>query len=404
MNICERFLKYVKIETTSNPKSGTHPSSIKEFDLAKILVKDMKELNIKDISLDDKCYIYGTYKANSKEKLPTIGLIAHMDTSCDMSAKDINPQIIKNYDGGKITLNKQLNITMNPVDFPFLNSLKGRTIITTDGTTLLGADDKAGICEILEAINYLEHNKDIIHGDIKICFTPDEEIGEGTDFINLEKFKCDYAYSLDGDKEGCIEYENFNAASAKVTINGINIHPGSAKGHMLNSILIAQEFNSLLPTFDNPAYTEKYEGFNHLNEINGNVEKTTLQYIIRNHDKDLFLKQKNDFKISCDFLNSKYNSNTCELEIVDSYYNMAYLLKDHMEIVQKAIKAIEESGVEVIIKPIRGGTDGAMLTYKGIMCPNLGTGGFNYHGRYELVSLEGMEKAVQIIINIIKNV
>ena len=399
----ERFLKYVSFSTNSNPNSGLHPSSDKQWALLKHLEKEMKDMGLSDVYLSDKGYVYGHLKKNS-EGYKTIGFIAHVDTSCDASDENINPQIINNYDGNDIILNKELNIITKVSEYPFLKELKGRTIITTDGLTLLGADDKAGICTIMGAIDYLNEHPEIKHGNICVCFTPDEEIGEGTMFFEKDKFPCDFAYTIDGGLEGEINYENFNAASAKVTIHGSNIHPGTAKGHMINSILLSQEFNSHLDPNMVPEKTEKYEGFNHLNSISGNVEETKMHYIIRNHDMNKFNAQKNEFKRITELLNKKYNANIFELELNDSYYNMYEIIKDHMEIVSIAKDATIEANVKPDIRPIRGGTDGAMLTYKGIMTPNLGTGGFNFHGKYEGVSLEGMEKVIQIIINIIKKV
>ena len=398
-NIINRFLRYVSIDTQSDPNSNLHPSTKKQFDLLNVLEKDMKELGLINIKKDEHCYIYGILKGNDNRK-KSVGLISHMDTSCDASGENIKPQIIRNYDGKDIKLNSDL--TMSTKEFPFLPSFKGRTLITTDGTTLLGGDDKAGITEILEAIDCINKNN-IPHGDIYVGFTPDEEIGEGTLFFDLDYFKPDFAYTVDGGVEGEITYENFNAASCLVTINGFNIHPGHAKGHMKNSISIANEFDSLLPKKQRPEYTENYEGFNHLNNIEGNVEKTTMHYIIRNHDRVLFEKQKEEFLKICDYINKKYGSNTCVLDIKDSYYNMYDILKDKKEIIDLGIKSIKEANLEVSITPIRGGTDGATLTYKGLPCPNLGTGGFNCHGKFEFVTVEGMEKVVQILINIVKN-
>lgn len=400
MKAYERLLKYVKIDTTSDPKSNLHPSSANQKVLAQMLVEEMKDLGISDVYLDEHGYVYGTIPSNMAKKVKTIGFIAHMDTSCDMSGKDVNPIIINNYDGEDVILNKKENIVLKVKEFPFLKNLVNKSLIVTDGTTLLGADNKAGIAEILTMVETLIKNPEIKHGTIKIAFTPDEEIGEGSLFFDVKNFNCDFAYTVDGDQEGEINYENFNAASATVKINGINIHPGSAKNKMKNSILIAMEFQSLLPTFLNPAFTENYEGFNHLNEIDGNVEKTTLHYIIRNHDMEKFTKQKGDFvKISA-FLNDKYGDNTIELTIKDSYFNMYEHIKNHMEIVEIAKEATCMAKLEPIIKPIRGGTDGAALTFKGLPCPNLGTGGYNFHGRYECITIEGMDKSTEILLNI----
>ena len=402
MKIIDRFLKYVQIETTSNPDSTNHPSSDIQFNLGNILVDELHELGVVDAYIDKHCYVYGSIEANS-DGFPTIGLIAHMDTSPDISGKNVNPQIIDNYDGKDVVLNKQDNIILKVSEFPDLKTRIGQTLIVTDGHTLLGADDKAGICEIMSVIEYLKNNPNFKHGKILICFTPDEEIGEGTTCFDFKNFQCDFAFTIDGGKEGSIDYENFNAASCHVTINGVNIHPGSAKGHMVNSILIAQEFNSLLPAFNIPANTEMYEGFNHLNDIVGTVEKTDMYYIIRNHDINKFNKQKQDFENIKEFINKKYFPNTCEVTIKDSYFNMYEVLKNHMYIIDLAIEATKEANLTPIITPIRGGTDGARLTFEGIICPNLGTGGANFHGRYEYITLEGMEKSIEVILNILKN-
>lgn len=401
MKAYERLLKYVQVETTSDPKSGLHPSTPTQIEFAKMLIEEMKTLGIKDIIFTKEGYVYGLIPKNIDKKVPTIGLIAHMDTSSDMTAKNVNPQIHKNYNGEDIVLNKEKNIVMKVSDFPFLKELTGRTLITTDGLTLLGADDKAGIAEILTLAEILKNNPDIKHGDIKIAFTPDEEIGEGAMFFDVEGFGCDFAYTVDGDKEGYLNFETFNAASVDVTINGRNIHPGSAKQKMINSIHIAYEFHQMLPTFFNPAFTEQYEGFNHLNEINGTVEKTQMHYIVRNHDFTIFEKQKEDFKRIAEFLNQKYPDHTVELTIKDSYYNMYEHLKNHPEIIELAKDACKMAQVEPVIKPVRGGTDGAVLTYKGLMCPNIGTGGFNFHGKYEFITVEGMDKTVEILQNIV---
>ena len=401
-NLLERFLRYVSFETTSNPNSGSHPSSSKEFELINFLENELKELGLNNIHKSDEAYLYALLKKNSDKEFHKIGFIAHVDTSSDMSGKDIKAKIIKNYDGLDVSLNQELNITMKTQEFPFLKDLVGKTLITTDGTTLLGADDKAGIAEILTMIDYLNHHPEIEHGDIYIAFTPDEEIGEGTLCFDLEKFPCDFAYTVDGGPEGEISYENFNAASALVKIKGINIHPGSAKDHMVNSMLIAMEFNNSLNPNMIPSKTELYEGFNHLNNINGTVEETTMHYIIRNHNKEIFNKQKEEFLEIAERINSQYSFNPVEVIIKDSYYNMYDILKDRLEIVNIAIEATKKANVKPLISPIRGGTDGATLTYKGLPTPNIGTGGYNFHGKYECITLEGMEKVVEILINIVK--
>ena len=401
-NVTSRLLKYVKINTISDPKSETLPSTQIQFDLAKILVEDLTEIGVKDASLDENCYVMGSIPGNAKNA-PAIGLIAHMDTSPEFSGENVKPQIIEDYDGNDIVLNKDLNIVMKVSDFPYLADFNGHTLITTDGTTLLGADNKAGIAEILEVAKYFIDNPDVKHGDIKICFTPDEEVGRGTEKFDLEKFGADFAYTLDGSFEGEIEYENFNAASAVVKIHGTNIHPGSAKHKMKNSLLIAMEFNALLPVFDVPQYTEGYEGFYHLDEAGGNVELTTLEYIIRDHDMEKFTARKEFMTKAAAFINEKYGEGTAEIEIKDSYFNMREHILPVMHIVDSAVAAMEKTGVKPIVKAIRGGTDGAALSYKGLPTPNIFTGGFNYHGRYEAVSVQSMNKAIATVIEILKS-
>lgn len=401
-NVTSRLLKYVKVNTISDPKSETLPSTQIQFDLAKILVEDLKEIGVKDASLDESCYVMGSIPGNA-ENAPAIGLIAHMDTSPEFSGENVKPQIIEDYDGNDIVLNEDLNIVMKVSDFPYLADFKGHTLITTDGTTLLGADNKAGIAEIMEVAKYFIDNPDVKHGDIKICFTPDEEVGRGTEKFDLEKFGADFAYTLDGSFEGEIEYENFNAASAVIKIHGTNIHPGSAKHKMKNSLLIAMEFNALLPVFDVPQYTEGYEGFYHLDEAGGTVELTTLEYIIRDHDMEKFTARKEFMTKAAAFINEKYGEGTAEIEIKDSYFNMREHILPVMHIVDSAVAAMEKTGVKPIVKAIRGGTDGAALSYKGLPTPNIFTGGFNYHGRYEAVSVQSMNKAIATVIEILKS-
>lgn len=401
--LLERFLKYVSYETASDPTSGLHPSNPKEVDLLNHLKEELEELGLHYL-YSKEGYLYAFLDSNTNKPCKTIGFITHVDTSCDASGKDIKPQIFENYDGNDVVINKELNIRLDTNEFKFLKNLKSRTLITTDGTTLLGADDKAGIAEIMTAIEYLINHPEIEHGKIFIAFTPDEEIGEGTMFFDTSFFNCDFAYTIDGGVEGEINYENFNAASCVVTIKGINIHPGTAKDHMINSLLLAMDFNSYLDSNMIPAKTCNHEGFNHLNGLNGTVEETKMHYIIRNHDKELFEKQKREFEKIARTINEKYHGDYVSLETKDSYYNMYDIVKDHMDIVNIAVDATKEANVEPLIDPIRGGTDGATLTYKGIITPNLGTGGFNFHGRYECITLEGMEKVVEIILNIVKKV
>lgn len=402
MKTHERFLKYVGIDTTSNPHSNLHPSSETQLILARLLIQELKDLQVGDVVLSEQGYVYGTIKKNTEENYDSIGFLAHMDTSCDFSGKDIKPRIIYDYDGKDVTLNKELDIIMKAKEFPFLENLKGESLIVTDGTTLLGADDKAGIAEIMSLIHYLNRHPEIEHGEIKICFTPDEEIGEGPLHFDNDYFIVDYAYTVDGGAHNVINYENFNAASAVVTINGINIHPGTAKGHMINSMSVAKEFDSLLPKGKRPEYTEGYEGFNHLNEIKGNVEKTIMHYIIRNHSRELFEQQKTDFKKIKSKLDSKYVKNTVILEIRNTYLNMYEFIKDNLRCVEVATAAIKATGSTPKAEPVRGGTDGAQISFMGIPCPNLGTGGYNFHGKYECITIEEMERCVNVLINIVK--
>ncbi len=400
--LVERFLNYVKIDTESDPNSDTCPSTKKQFNLAKVLVDELTEMGLKDVSLDDNGYIMAVLPSNIEKKAPVIGFIAHMDTSPDTTGKNVNPQIVKNYDGGDIVLNKNKNIVLSPKDFPELEIYEGEDIITTDGTTLLGADDKAGVAEIMTAMEYLTSNPDIKHGTIKVGFTPDEEIGRGADEFDVEKFDADFAYTIDGGQVGEIEYENFNAALAKVTINGRNVHPGTAKNKMVNSITIAMQLNSMLPKNEVPEYTEGYEGFFHLNKIKGNVNQTNLEYIIRDHDKDKFEDKKKTMERIAKFINDSIEGCIIELDIKDQYYNMTEKIEPVMHIVETAQKAIKEIGIEPITMPIRGGTDGARLSYMGLPCPNIFAGGHNFHGRYEYVPIGSMKKAVETILKIIE--
>ena len=396
----ERFLEYVKIDTKSDPKSSTQPSSEIQFDLGRILEAEMKELGLSNVELDDKCNLYGFLPSNSDKDIPKVGFLAHMDTSFDFSGKDVNPRIIENYDGKDIQLNK--DVILSPTVFPELLDHVGLDLIVTDGNTLLGADDKAGIAEILTAMEYLITHPEIEHGDIYVAFTPDEEIGEGVDTFNLEKFKPDFAYTIDGGRCGEIQFENFNAASGHVTIKGSNVHPGASKNKMTNSIAIAMELDSLLPIQMRPQYTERYEGFFHLNEIKGNVEETTMNYIIRDHDREKFEEKKNLLQAAADYLNKKY-PNTVFVEIKDSYYNMREVVEPKMEIIDLVVEAMGELDIVPIIEPIRGGTDGARLSFMGIPCPNIFTGGMNAHGKFEYVAIQSMEKATELIIKIVEN-
>lgn len=403
LTVHEKFLNYVKFDTQSSSESTTCPSTDKQKKLAAFLVDEMKSMGIQEARMDEYGYVYGSIPSNTKKtNVPAIGFIAHMDTSPAMSGYEVKPQVIKAYDGNDIVLNKEKNIVMKISMFDKLKKYIGHDLIVTDGTTLLGADNKAGIAEILSLAEFFANNPQVEHGTIKIGFTPDEEIGRGADKFDVEGFGADFAYTVDGNELGELEYENFNAASAKVTINGANIHPGAAKHKMKNSILIAMEFQSMLPVFENPAYTEKYEGFNHLDGISGNVEMSKLDYIIRDHDMEKFKAKKERFEKIAEFLNHKYGENTIVLDIYDTYYNMKEKILPHMHIIETAMQAMRNLNIEPTIVPIRGGTDGARLSYMGLPCPNLCAGGLNYHGKYEFISIQSMEKIVEILKEIVK--
>ena len=400
--VLEKFLRYISIDTQSDDGSETCPSTKKQLDLANLLFGELNQLGLKNVSIDDNGYVMATLPSNIKKKVPIIGFIAHMDTSPDVSGVNIKPKQIENYGGNNIVLNTENNVILSPDEFPELKSYIGQTLITTDGTTLLGADDKAGIAEIMTAIEYLVNNPNIKHGEIKIGFTPDEEIGRGVDFFDVKKFGAEYAYTMDGGRIGELEYENFNAASAKIKINGRNIHPGYAKNKMYNAILIAMELNSLLPHHERPEYTQDYEGFIHLIKINGTVESASIEYIIRDHDREKFEYKKEFVTKVCKFINSKYPEGTAVLELKDQYYNMREKVEPVIHIVNIAKQAMEEVGVKPIIVPIRGGTDGSRLSYMGLPCPNIFAGGHNFHGRLEYIPVESMEKAVEVILKIIE--
>lgn len=402
MEIKERFLNYVSFDTQSAENSQTVPSTSKQLKLGKYLVEELQSLGIENALLNEYGVVYGTIPSNNNHQGDVIGFIAHMDTSPDASGKDINPQIIKNYQGQKITLNEDKKLYLDPEQYPQLLHLIHHDLITTDGTTLLGADDKAGIAIIMQMVEYLHTHPEFKHNDIQIAFTPDEEIGCGSNHFDVKYFNADYAYTIDGGDIHIIEYENFNAFSAKVNIHGRSIHPGSAKNKMINSTRVAYEFDSLLPVHMRPESTEGYEGFNHLHAIQGTCEETTMDYIIRNHDLQQAKKQCQEFIDIVEFLNKKYGYQIIDLTITESYLNMKEALKDHMFIVEQALAAIKENGLDAYCSPIRGGTDGARLTFMGLPCPNLGTGGFNYHGPYEYCSLTMMEKQVQILLHILK--
>lgn len=400
--LIERFLKYVKIDTQSDENSQSCPSTEKQLVLAKLLVEELNSLGLSDVSLDENGYVMATLPSNIDKKVPVIGFISHMDTSPDMSGENVNPQIIKNYDGGDIVINKEKNLILSPKLFPEMKEFIGHTLITTDGNTLLGADDKAGIAEIITAIEYFVKNPQVKHGTVKIAFTPDEEIGRGVDKFDVKKFGAEFAYTIDGSGPGELEYENFNAAKATVKIQGRNVHPGYAKNKMLNAMLIAMEFNSLLPVFERPEFTQDYEGFYHLIKMDGSVENATLVYIIRDHDRVKFENKKTFIKKVGDFIQEKFGNDVISIEVVDQYYNMREKVEPVFHIVEIAKKAMELVGVQPKVVPIRGGTDGSKLSYMGLPCPNIFAGGMNFHGKYEYVSVETMEKAKEVIIKIIE--
>jgi len=399
----DRFLQYVSFDTQSKEDSATYPSTEKQWVLAHRIASDLQSLGIA-VSIDEFGYVIGKIPANIAKKTARIAFIAHMDTSPDASGKDISPRIVSAYDGKTIVLNEKLDIRMDPAVFETLKGNIGQDLIVTDGTTLLGADDKAGAAEIVSLAEYLMKNPAVPHGDVSFVFTPDEEVGRGTEKLDLKKVEADFAYTLDGSTVGEIAYENFNAALAKVLITGKSVHPGSAKGKMLNSIRVAEEFDRLLPEFMRPEATEKYEGFNHIMGFQGTCEETVIRYIIRNHDRALFARQKTDFENASAYINQKYGAGVCTLEIKDQYFNMREKIDRAIHVVDIAKAAIRECGLEVIVEPIRGGTDGARLTELGLPCPNLGTGGYNYHGPFEYCSIQEMNLAVEIAKKIVAKV
>lgn len=400
MTVVDRFLDYVKFDTQSDELTNLTPSTPGQMIFAQHLEQILQSMGLKDISLDENGYLMATLPGNSPKKdLPVVGFIAHLDTSPDMSGRHVNPRIVKNYDGGDIMLNAENNIVLSPAEFPELNHYKGQDLIVTDGTTLLGADDKAGIAEIITAVDYLMNHPEIKHGDIRIAFNPDEEIGQGAHKFDVKRFGADWAYTMDGGEIGELEYENFNAAVARVTFTGRNVHPGYAKHKMINSIRIANQFAIMLPRWETPEHTEGYEGFYHLISIEGTVEKTTLTYIIRDHDRDRFERRKKEFEHLTRKINHEFPG-VASLDIKDQYYNMREKIEPVKHIIDIAIKAMELAGVEPKVVPIRGGTDGAQLSFKGLPCPNIFAGGLNFHGRYEFVPIPSMEKASQVIVEI----
>ena len=401
MELKERFLKYVAINTRSDENSETFPSTAVQWDLLNALVEEMKLLGLQDVTIDKYGYAMGTIPATpGKENAPVIGFLAHVDTAPDMSGENVRPHIIESYDGKDIVLNNAL--TMKVSDFPELSRFVGHTLIHTDGTTLLGADDKAGVAEIMTAAEYLMSHPEIEHGKIRIGFTPDEEIGRGVDFFDVKAFGADFAYTMDGGYEGELEFENFNAASAKIAIQGRNVHPGYAKNKMINAIEVACELNALVPAVERPQYTEGYEGFYHCVGFNGTVENATISYIIRDHDFALFEKKKAWMYDIVGMLNNKYGQGTLTLTLKDQYYNMRKMVEPHPQVIDNALAAMREADVEPIVRPIRGGTDGARLSFMGLPCPNIFAGGMNFHGKFEYCSLNSMEKAVKVIINLAK--
>lgn len=399
MNLIDRFISYVKIDTQSDENSNQTPSTSKQFNLAKELERELNDIGLSEISLDNNCYLMATLPANTHKKVPTIGFIAHLDTSPDMSGQNVKPRIVKNYDGNDIILNEVSNIVLSPNDFPELLNHKGEDLIVTDGNTLLGADDKAGVAEIMTAIEYLLDHPEIKHGKIRIGFTPDEEIGRGPDKFDVEKFGAKWAYTMDGGEIGELEYENFNAASAKITIQGRNVHPGYAKNKMINALHIANELVSMLPANERPEYTEGYEGFFHLTSIQGTVDEATVSYIIRDHDRTKFENRKKQMVNAVNFLNTIYD-HRIKLELKDQYYNMREKIEPVPHVIDYAFRAMQEVGVTPIVRPIRGGTDGARLSFMGLPCPNIFAGGLNFHGRYEFIPIPSMYKAVDVIVKI----
>ena len=399
MTVVDRFLNYVKFDTQSDELTNLAPSTPGQMIFAQHLEKELQELGLTEISLDDNGYLMATLPANTDKDVPTIGFIAHLDTSPDMSGRHVKPRIVEKYAGGDITLNSEENVVLSPSQFPELNDYVGHDLIVTDGNTLLGADDKAGIAEIIAAVDYLKNHPEIKHGKIRIAFNPDEEIGQGAHKFDVKHFDADWAYTMDGGAIGELEFENFNAAVAKVTFKGLNVHPGYAKHKMLNSIRVANQYAIMLPRWETPEHTENYEGFYHLIGFEGSVEKTVLTYIIRDHDRDRFERRKRELehltrKVNCEF------PDCASIEIKDQYYNMREKIEPVMHIIDTAIKAMENVGVTPTVQPIRGGTDGAQLSFKGLPCPNIFAGGLNFHGRYEFVPISSMEKATEVIVEI----
>lgn len=403
-DVLKRFLRYVEFDTRSDESSQSCPSTSGQYDLGVFIVEEARNLGLQNVSIDGNGYVMAEIPSNIEKQVPVIGFIAHMDTSPDMSGSNVKAKIIKNYDGKDIVLNVEENIVLSTDIFPEIKSYTGQDIVTTDGTTLLGADDKSGIAEIMTAAEYLIKHPEIKHGLIKICFTPDEEIGRGADRFDIQKFGADFAYTVDGGKLGELEFENFNAAKAIVSVRGRNVHTGSAKNKMVNSVLVAMEFQALLPLNEAPQFTEGYEGFFHLNNFEGNVENSQLYYLIRDHDRQLFEDRKKIMLRAAGYINEKYGFEAVSVEIKDQYYNMKEKVEPVFHVVETARKAMEQAGVKPLINPIRGGTDGARLSYMGLPTPNIFTGGHNFHGKFEFIPVNSMTKAVEVILNIIKNI
>lgn len=400
MNITERFLKYVSFTTTSDENTKMTPSTPGQMIFAQYLVEELKSIGLQDVDLDSNGYVMATLPANTDKDIPVIGFISHMDTSPDMSGKNVKPRIVTNYDGGDILLNEEKLIVLETDKYPEIKQYIGQDIIVTDGTTLLGADDKAGLAEIVTAMEYLIAHPEIKHGKIRVGFTPDEEIGQGADHFDVKKFAAEWAYTMDGGEIGELEYENFNAAGAKITFKGLNVHPGYAKHKMLNSMRVAHQFASMLPRHETPEHTEKYEGFYHLVGMEGTVEQSSLSYIIRDHDRDRFDRRKKEMQHLVNKINSEFGEGTATLELRDQYYNMSEKVEPVMHIVDLAFEAMKAVGVTPNVKPIRGGTDGARLSFEGLPCPNIFAGGHNFHGRFEYVPVQSMEKAMMVIVKI----
>ncbi len=398
--LLERFLRYVKIDSQSDPESDKTPSTDKQWKIARLLRDELEAMGMQEVELDEHGYVYATLPANTEAEVPVIGFIAHYDTTPDYNGTGVNPQIHENYDGGPIVLNAEKNLVLSPDYFPELKKFKGQTLITTDGTTLLGADDKAGVAEIMTAMDYLIHHPEIKHGKIRVAFNPDEEIGRGAHKFNVEKFGARWAYTMDGSDVGELEYENFNAAGAKVIIEGKSVHPGYAKDKMINSILIANEFMSAFPKDEVPERTEGYEGFYHILSINGSTERTEMYYIIRDFDHDKFEARKKFFLQVADRINARFDKPVVKVDLKDQYFNMLEKIRPNMHIIEIAESAMKDLGITPKIKPIRGGTDGAQLSFKGLPCPNIFAGGLNFHGPYEYVPLESMQKATELIVKI----